>query len=87
MHSLHWILVLAGILALYFGFWYIFMKLISYLSERIENKIVLYTISGGLWFIVVYVLTGTNLPMTCAITVTQAAVALPYTYLKLRQKP
>ena len=83
---LHWILIVAGILFLYFGFWLIFTKLISYLSRRIERKIALYTISSALWLIAVYIFTGMNVLMTIVMTVIQVGIVLPYAIRKISKK-
>lgn len=61
------------------------MKLISYLSRIIESKITLFMISGVLWFVVVFILTGMDIWMTVVIAVVQLAMVLPYAYLTPRK--
>jgi len=82
---MHWIPVFAGILVLYFGFGFLFMKLISYLSRKIESKTTLFMTSGVLWFVVIFTLTGMDIPMTIAITVVQLGIVLPSVYRKFRK--
>ena len=76
----------AGILVLYFGFGFLFMKLISYLSRTIESKTTLFMISAVLWFVVIFILSGMDISITILITVVQLGIVLPYIILGLRKQ-
>jgi hypothetical protein len=81
-----WLFVVAGMLFLYFGFWFVFTKFISYLSRSIESKIALYAISSLLWVIAVYMLTEMNFLATFLVAVVQAGFVVPYIFLEFRKK-